>query len=116
MLETTPKTKVVNVKSGAPFDVYIGRAMPGYAQSPYHNPIKLVPGMTRQECLERLRRVWADNPELIERMKKELTGKTIACWCEPQLCHGHLIVELIEGISVEQQFVKKTKPQLTLFD
>jgi hypothetical protein len=26
----------------------------------------------------------------------ELEGKTIACWCTPKLCHGDVLIELIE--------------------
>lgn len=35
--------KVINIKSGDPYDVYIGRANPAYglAASKWHNPFKL---------------------------------------------------------------------------
>ncbi len=30
-------------------------------------------------------------PELLERAKKELRGRTIACWCKPEACHGDIL-------------------------
>ena len=115
IVQMDTKTKVINIKSGEPYDIYIGRAMPGYVQSLYHNPIRLVPGMTREECLQKLLKIWSTQPELIARMRNELLGKRLGCWCAPQMCHGHLIVELIEGVTVEQQLAKKRSPQLSLF-
>lgn len=109
-----PKTTVVNVKKDE-YDVYIGRKMPGFSQSPYHNPVRLVPGKSREECLEQLREHWLKSPELIERMRRDLLGKRVGCWCDPELCHGHLIIELIEGIPVEEQRRKPKPPQLSLF-
>lgn len=108
-----PKTTVVNVKHEE-YDVYIGRAMPGYAQSEFHNMVRLRPGMSREECLALLRVEWEKTPQIYDRMRAQLLGRRIGCWCAPQLCHGHLIVELIEGISVEDQLALK-KPQLNLF-
>lgn len=115
MFPIPTRTKVVNVKTDE-FDVYIGRKMPGYPESPFHNPVRLVPGMTREECIEKLRKVWAEQPELVDRMRAELDGKRIGCWCNPLLCHGHLIVELIEGVTIEQQLPPRPeKLQQSLF-
>jgi hypothetical protein len=34
-------------------------------------------------------------PELIERMRKELKGKVLGCWCVPNACHGDIILKYI---------------------
>jgi len=36
-------------------------------------------------------------PELIERAKRELRGRTIACWCKPEACHGDILAELADA-------------------
>lgn len=32
-----------------------------------------------------------------------LKGKVLGCWCVPLLCHGHVIIEYLEGISYEKE-------------
>jgi hypothetical protein len=36
-------------------------------------------------------------PDLIWRMRDELQGKTLGCWCKPLACHGDVIVEILES-------------------
>lgn len=36
-------------------------------------------------------------PELIERAKRELRGRTIACLCKPEACHGDILAELADA-------------------
>jgi hypothetical protein len=33
-------------------------------------------------------------PELVERARRELRGKVLACWCAPLDCHGHVLAEV----------------------
>jgi hypothetical protein len=68
--------------------VYGGR--PG----PFGNPFGHKPGTlarfrvaTREEAIEKHAEWFLSNPELIERVKREMTGKAIGCWCAPQRCH-----------------------------
>ena len=72
-------------------DVYIGR--PG----PYGNPFILGQHGNRDEC-GKLYKNWLYEPAqagLREKMKKELPGKVLGCWCAPNLCHGDIIQELL---------------------
>ena len=42
----------------------------------------------RAEVIEKYR-VWlAGQPSLMQRIKPELQGKVLVCWCKPAACHG----------------------------
>lgn len=79
-----------------PFDVYIGRP------SKWGNPFTHIQdGKTlaqyvvgsREEAIEAYE-VWLlRQPELLEQLR-ELTGKTLGCWCHPKSCHGDVLVKL----------------------
>lgn len=86
--------KVVHCKR-APFDVYIGRP------SKWGNPFThLTSGTqaqfqvaTREEAVARYREWILTQPHLMAALH-ELKGKTLACWCAPQACHGDVLLEL----------------------
>lgn len=90
------KTKRVSIKSGLPYDQYIGRP------SEFGNPFSSKPSKyetinveTRKESIERFRHYLLNNPELLDKIQ-ELRGKTLACWCdENQSCHGDVIIDII---------------------
>lgn len=91
------RTSVCHVKSKA-YDVYIGRAMPGFAASAFANPFKVGRDGTRHECIERYRAYLLGRPDLMAQLES-LRGKRLACWCSPRACHGDVLVELLEGRS-----------------
>lgn len=88
-------TKRVSIKSGKPYDVYVGR--PG----PYGNPWSSKPSKyaehiveSKSEAIEKYRNYVLNNPELLDKIN-ELKGKTIACWCdENESCHGDVIIKI----------------------
>ena len=90
------KTKRVSMKSGEPYDVYIGRP------SEFGNPFSSKPSKyakeivhTRKESIAKFRHYLLNNPELLAKIQ-ELRGKTLACWCnQNQSCHGDVIIEII---------------------
>lgn len=104
-------TTVINIKSGQPYDVYIGRA--GKGQSGYFgNPIQFgkpcpVCGIVhpdtfngRQAVLYCYKR-WFWNQintddEFYERCF-DLAGKILGCFCKPKACHGDVIVAWINA-------------------
>lgn len=90
------KTKRVSIKSGKPYDVYIGR--PGIYGNPFSSkPSKYAKEIvsTRKEAIEKFRTYLLNNPELLDKIY-ELQGKTLACWCdENQSCHGDVIIDII---------------------
>ena len=104
------KTTVVNLRKSE-YDVYIGRA--GHGQDGYFgNPFPLE-NDDREACLEKYKqhfykRIETD-PEFLLRIN-ELKGKRLGCFCYPKMCHGMIIVEYLEGISVREQMT------LAIFD
>ncbi|MCT9932334.1 DUF4326 domain-containing protein [Planotetraspora sp. A-T 1434] len=77
--------------------VYVGRALPGLKASPYRNPFR-VKEYGREGALRMFEAYLADHPELVERAKRELAGKDLACWCGPdQLCHADLWLEIVNS-------------------
>ncbi len=49
----------------------------------------------REEALRRYEEKLRGKPHLMERLP-ELEGKTLACWCAPEACHGAILLRLIE--------------------
>lgn len=89
---------MVNVRTGEPYDVYIGRANGRYGlpRSKWANPFSLRPGASnaeRHEVIECYRAWLLDQPELVAALP-ELRGKILGCWCAPKPCHGDVLVEL----------------------
>lgn len=89
----------------APGDVvYVGRRwtmggwdLPGH---PLRNPfVHDTPGKkrdgTRAEVMSMYRAYLLERPELLE-LVTELRGRTLACWCAPELCHAHVLAELAD--------------------
>ncbi|MFF8972657.1 DUF4326 domain-containing protein [Streptomyces sp. NPDC014995] len=90
----------------APEDVvYVGRRwtlggwdLPGHPLSnPFapDTPAKKRDG-TRAEVMARYRARLLERPELLE-LVPGLRGKTLACWCAPELCHADVLAELAEA-------------------
>ncbi len=115
-----PQTKVINVRSldgqRWPEDaVYIGRASKGgraetRRSSPYANPYAIVVGrQTREEAVRKYGEWLKGKPELVERARAELKGKTLVCWCRPPqgfqgkvLCHGQIVAGVVDGVRPEE--------------
>ena len=106
---------VVHVRKAATFDVYIGRqcsnlprpqGSTGQDSCEWGNPFKMKriskksPHYERMELEERWRVItlysqWLRNkPELLDKARNELKGKTLACWCSPKPCHGLVLAEI----------------------
>lgn len=60
--------------------VYVGRRAPGLPASPFSNPYGVkrwgVDGAFILFC-----RYLDEHPELVERARRELAGRDLACWC-----------------------------------
>ena len=83
-------TRVVNWKR-RPCDVYIGRP------SIWGNPYSIGRHGTREEVIALYKRYLAKRPDLIQRAREELRGKTLGCWCSPKACHGDVLARVAEG-------------------
>lgn len=88
-------TKVVCISKKEDFDIYIGRKVTNrFAQSVFHNPFKIGDDDgNRDEVILKFIDYWyaPERKALRELAVKELTGKTLACWCAPFPCHGDII-------------------------
>ena len=79
--------RVVHCKR-EPYDVYVGRP------SPYGNPFALVKDSNRDEVIAKYRAWLLGQPDLVARVKVELRGKVLACWCTPKSCHADVLMEI----------------------
>lgn len=88
--ENTEMTKVVNIKDGEYFDVYIGRG------SKWGNPFKIGRDGSRKGVIALYRQWLPTNYKLMNDLM-ELDGKILGCFCKPKACHGDVLVEFIEA-------------------
>lgn len=75
-----------------PDSVYIGRP------SPWGNPFVIGKDGTRAEVIAKYRDYLQKNPEFEERVKRELAGKNLVCFCAPKPCHGDVLLALANGL------------------
>ena len=76
-------------KDNIPQDaVYIGRG------SPWGNPFVIGKDGTRSEVVQKYYEWILQNEELLSRLD-ELKGKDLVCFCSPQLCHGNVLLDLV---------------------
>ena len=71
-----------------PYDVYIGR--PG----PWGNPFEIGYDGTRADVVKKYREWLLNKPEMVAKVRSELKGKVLGCWCAPKQCHGDVLVEV----------------------
>ena len=81
-------------------DVYIGGAVQrgGWelAVSPWNNPFnKWNSGSSEAACRQYEIYLRRDRPDLMARIP-ELDGKILGCWCKPKICHGDVLMKLLE--------------------
>ena len=80
---------VVHVKR-APYDVYVGRP------SPFGNPFVIGRDGDRAAVIQKYRAWLLAQPALVERVRRELAGKVLGCWCAPLPCHGDVLADVAE--------------------
>lgn len=87
------KTTVVNVRSGEPFDVYMGR------RGPFGNPYVLGPDGDREEVIRKFKIYFYERLKLDSEWKTKveaLRGKILACHCHPLSCHSDVYVAYLD--------------------
>lgn len=98
-------TTVVNIKTGAQFDVYIGRASNGvrvpslYLLGYFGNPFRIRAGQPRGSTLDKFRTYFYDRLTTDAEFKArvlQLKDKRLGCFCHPQPCHGDIIAEYLD--------------------
>ena len=98
--------KVVNIKNGQSYDVYIGRG--SIFGNPFsHLPLQLTKASvkcgTREESVQ-LYKEWIVGKRKVEGLSPpdiklicSLKGKTLGCYCAPKPCHGHILAEIADS-------------------
>ncbi|CAF1677522.1 unnamed protein product [Adineta ricciae] len=84
------RTQVVHCKKSK-YDVYIGRP------SDWGNPFVIGKDGDRDDVIRKYRNWIMRQTDLLARIKPELQGKRIACWCKPEACHGDVLAELADA-------------------
>lgn len=109
----TDKTRVINIRSGQPYDVYIGRGGDprtgnmskwGNPFSHHTNSIARFHVDTREEAIASFREWIKTQPQLLAALP-ELKGRVLACWCVPKdgfngklVCHGQILAEMADAL------------------
>lgn len=88
-----------NIYIGRKNVVFInGKRFPSES-SIWSNPYKIGKDGTREEVVKKYETYMKDklnkDKQLVNQLK-ELKGKTLGCWCKPDLCHGDILLKLID--------------------
>lgn len=78
--------------------VFIDKQRYPKKSSIFANPFK-VKKYGREECLNKYREYIInkiDNESLIDELKR-IKNKRLGCWCAPEPCHGHVLMDLIHN-------------------
>ena len=82
-----------------PYDVYIGRP------SEWGNPFSSKEGTlaeykvaTKAEAISEYEKWVISQPEMLEKIRKELKGKVLGCWCKPGACHGDVLARIANAL------------------
>ncbi len=84
------ETKVVNVRFES-YDVYIGRP------SKWGNIFMIGQDGTREQVVKKYENWIRNKPKLMKELS-ELKGKRLGCYCSPRLCHGDVLIKILEEL------------------
>jgi hypothetical protein len=89
---------VVNVHATDQFDVYVGRGRDPVSGDlgRWGNPFS-VDRYGRAGAMRRYFEWLESQPDLVERARRDLAGKVLACWCKPKQCHGDVLAGIANG-------------------
>lgn len=68
--------------------VYVGRP------SAFGNPFVIGRDGSRQQVIAAYRYHLKTNASLTDKVKRELKGKDLVCWCAPEPCHADVLLEV----------------------
>lgn len=91
-------TTVINIKSGAHYDVYCGRAGHGH-DGYYGNPFRLEPNQAKGTTLQYYKSYFYNKLEKDIVFKTKilaLKDKILGCFCKPHPCHCDIIIEWLD--------------------
>jgi hypothetical protein len=89
-------TSVVHCKKRR-YDVYIGRPSPwGNPFSHKKDTLAEFRVSSRTEAIRRYEEWLLAQPNMVLRVKNELKGKILGCWCAPLPCHGEVLARIAD--------------------
>ena len=82
-------------------NLYIGRKNKFFNHSIWANPFKLICDShpMRIEVVSQYTSFLLDDDALLNQIPS-LLGKSLGCWCSPSLCHGSILIELLNEIII----------------
>ncbi|BFI40571.1 hypothetical protein MPTK2_7g10890 [Marchantia polymorpha subsp. ruderalis] len=98
----------------ADWEVYIGRHSAGAQRAGipasaciWGNPFSMQNERDERERAEVVKKYerWLLDPErdaLVQRARRELRGKKLACWCKPKQCHGDVLAWVANVNSLDE--------------
>lgn len=92
-------TTLINLRKTKRCDVRIDR------HSIFGNPFKVGADGDRKQVLQKYKDYFYHRLEIDDKFREQvdgLKGKILGCWCFPDLCHGMVIIEYLDGIPYEQ--------------
>ena len=97
--------KVINIKSKESYDLYVGRKNSHYGlpESKWHNPFRLEDHNNDRQKVCDLYESYIRNGPLWNELE-ELDGLVLACWCMPKLCHGSILIKLLNEKKLSKIF------------
>ena len=82
-------------------DLYIGREENrggwSFIRSKWANPFSVQAAGSRKKAVAMYREYVMQCPFLLDSLE-ELSGLVLGCWCAPELCHGHVLIQLFNEI------------------
>jgi Domain of unknown function (DUF4326) len=87
----------------APHVWYVGRTQSqgGWRllrQSPFRNPFSAQKVGGAERAVELYREWLAEQPDLMDRARRELRGRALGCWCSPRPCHATVLADLVNEL------------------
>lgn len=68
--------------------VFVGRG------SPWGNPFIIGIDGNRRECIRKFANMLLGNKTMIKKVREELRGKDLICYCSPKGCHATILLQV----------------------
>ena len=99
-----------------PQNVYIGRKKSFLQASKWKNIYPIRNHQSRQKVVKLYEKYIRSNSVLLRDIH-QLKGKNLGCWCFPKLCHGNILLKILEKNALgdkppkmETEIVSQTTP------
>lgn len=89
-----------------PGATYIGRP------SEWGNPFVVGKHGDRDKVLDLYINWLHDNPDFVHKVRRDLCGRDLICWCHPEGCHGDILRDIAMGADLPPMI---NPPQMDLF-